>query len=67
MPTLDITFCENKTCPKKGECGRNSCHLPKINDPRYQYLSHGLWEMKDGDCEGFFPLTKKKSKQNKGE
>lgn len=47
----DITWCENKTCPLRPKCGRNSALI----DPNWKYpLSHAIFEPgKDGTCEYF--------------
>lgn len=48
----DITWCENKACPLRQKCGRNSALI----DPGWKYpLSHTIFEPnKNGTCDSFF-------------
>ena len=49
--SYDITWCENKACPLRPKCGRNSALI----DPNYKWpLSHALFAPgEDGTCEYF--------------
>lgn len=49
--SYDITWCENKACPLRPKCGRNSALI----DPNYKWpLSHAIFTPGEaGTCEYF--------------
>ena len=50
--SYDITWCENKACPLRPRCKRNSDRI----DPNYKWpLSYALFSSgKNGKCDGFW-------------
>ena len=55
---LDITWCENKKCPKRSNCKRNSDRLIGIDIPNYYPSSYAIFTPdKDGECEGYVQLN----------